>query len=253
MDRPLTYKQNGPKTKGRASIEFMHVLGVQNNEEDFSLIKASLRELAMVHFERGLTGSEQGEERWIEFVRAVKDTLPIFDSPNADNTQRLHHMRRYIDRMLANTACMHRKRRLGVQQLTDNLNHRAITAEAIPPRSPAQSPCPSVETSTSTSVSYSSTPPELSSMMLVPSACKSGSQDTYAVEYFLRKAQLEHLLPLFVSLGINSQERLDAIFCWPYVDRMGFLRDLVNEKRLDSFECKTLEMLFRGMAYGREV
>jgi len=156
-------------------------------------------------------------------------------------------MRRYIDKQLASSACMHRKR-WGIQKTSDN----RVTTEAAREMSQVTS---ATSTASISSASFSSTPPDLSDMMVVPNAGTSGeSQDTtYVVESFLRRGNLQHLLPLFVSQGIKNQERLDAMLCWPYVDRMNFLRDLVNEKKLDPFEFKTLEMLFRGMAYGREI
>ncbi|EGO02388.1 hypothetical protein SERLA73DRAFT_178306 [Serpula lacrymans var. lacrymans S7.3] len=73
--------------------------------------------------------------------------------------------------------------------------------------------------------------------------------DRIAILQFLSRPvpALSHLLPLFLSLGINNQARLDSMAEWPRVEVEKFIAKLVNANKLDAFEGKVIEMTLSGL------
>lgn len=71
------------------------------------------------------------------------------------------------------------------------------------------------------------------------------------VQKFLRACQpsLERLLPLFVSLGIRTQEDLAGVMRWPPLKRHAWLKELRREEEWQEFGLTRMNVQSLSLAF----
>ncbi|KAH7929804.1 hypothetical protein BV22DRAFT_1029204 [Leucogyrophana mollusca] len=83
-------------------------------------------------------------------------------------------------------------------------------------------------------------------------AVASAAPDVHAVARFLERAGVEYLFEDFISLGIDSQFKLDVISSWPRIEQIDFLRGVQQMRIITVFEGKVLDIAFRSLRAGTQ-